>query len=148
TVMIERTRCAGLAAPLQLLNGSLLSERMWIVTFLPLETGVSDGYDEPSSPAHDRRHDGPQSVTLDPAILHLCGREVQPSFQLSTGSARHGGCPCLPAASDRAEVLLVTHQPGGVRPAVLLRHHARPKRGVRTDCLRQGAGEASAGSQP
>jgi len=50
---VERTRCAGLAAPLQLLNGSLLSERMWIVTFLPLETGVSDGYDEPSSPAHD-----------------------------------------------------------------------------------------------
>jgi hypothetical protein len=59
---------------------------MWIFIPLPLETGVSDGYDEPSSPAHDRGHDGPQSVALNAAILHLCGREVQPSFRFE---ARH-----------------------------------------------------------
>src|SRR4029077_6400953 len=91
---------------------SLLAGRTWTFTPLPLETGVSDGYDEPTSPAHGRGHDGAQSVTLDAAILHLCGREVQPSFRLSTGSARHGRCPCLSAASDRTEVFLVTHQPG------------------------------------
>jgi len=34
---------------------------MWIVTPIPLKTGVPDGYDEPSSPAHDRGHDDPQS---------------------------------------------------------------------------------------
>jgi hypothetical protein len=85
---------SGTAAEGELLNGSFLSERMWIITPLPLETGVSDGYDEPSAPAHDRGHDGPQSVALDPAFLHLCGCEVQPSFRLSTGSARHGRCPC------------------------------------------------------
>src|SRR5580704_10461161 len=85
---------------------------MWIVTAIPFKTGVSDGYDEPSSPAHDRGYDGPQSVALDPAILHLCGRQVQSAFQSSTGSAGHGGCPCISAASDSAKVLMVTHQSG------------------------------------
>src|SRR6202040_93704 len=82
---------SGTAATGELLIGSLLSERKWIVTPIPLKTGVPDGYDEPSSPAHDRGHDDPQYVALDPAILYLRGREVQPPFQLSTGSARHGG---------------------------------------------------------
>ena len=36
----------------------------------------------------------------------------------------------------------------GVRIAVLLRHHARSKGGVRADRRRQGTGEASAGPQP
>ena len=31
-----------------------------MVTSTPLRTGGPDGYDEPSSPAHDRRHDDPQ----------------------------------------------------------------------------------------
>src|ERR1700723_3578657 len=138
---------SGTAATGELLIGSLLSERMWIVTPIPLKTGVPDGYDEPSSPAHDRGHDDPQSVALDPAILYLRGREVQPPFQLSTGSARHGGYPCLSAASGRPEVLVVTHQSGGVRTAVLLRHHTLPKGGVRAHRRRQGAGEASADPQ-
>ena len=41
-------------------------------------------------------------------------------FNCRTGSARHGGCPCLPAQSDRPEVLVVARQSGGVRIAVLL----------------------------
>jgi hypothetical protein len=52
----------------ELLNGSLLSERIWIVTPLPLKTGVPDGNNEPYSSAHDRGHDSPQFVALDPAI--------------------------------------------------------------------------------
>src|SRR5271166_7144970 len=43
-------------------------------------TGGPDGHDEPSSPAHDRRHDDPQPFAGDAAIIHLRGREVQPPF--------------------------------------------------------------------
>src|SRR5208282_6050643 len=45
-----------------------------------LRTGGPDGYDEPSSPAHDRRHDDPQPLAGDAAILHLRGQKIQPTF--------------------------------------------------------------------
>ena len=44
------------------------------------QTGVTDGPVEPSSPSHDRRHDGPQHVAGDAAILRQRGFEVQPVF--------------------------------------------------------------------
>ena len=42
--------------------------------------GVTDGRVERSSPPHDRRHDGPQHVAGDAAVLHRRGFEVQPVF--------------------------------------------------------------------
>jgi hypothetical protein len=36
-----------------------LPERMWMLKPIP-QTGVADGPGEPSSPPHDRGHDGPQ----------------------------------------------------------------------------------------
>ena len=46
-------------------------------------------------------------------------------FSAAAGSARHGAGPRLPAPPDRPEALVVAHQPGRVRPALLLRRHAR-----------------------
>ena len=39
--------------------------------------------------------------------------------------------------------IVVAHQSGGVRIAVLLRHHTRPERGVRANRRWQGTAEAS-----
>jgi hypothetical protein len=39
-----------------------------------------DDQDEPPSPAHDRRHDSPQSVACNLAIVCACRCEVRPFF--------------------------------------------------------------------
>src|ERR1700722_17245950 len=72
---IERSRYCG--AHIEILW--LLPERMWMLKPIP-QTGVSDGRVEPSSPPHDRGHDGPEYVARDPAILHQRGFKVQPLF--------------------------------------------------------------------
>lgn len=41
---------------------------------------LSDGRDQPSSPPHDRGHDGPQPLAGDATILRPRGIEVQPVF--------------------------------------------------------------------
>src|SRR3954453_12068574 len=63
------------------------------------------------------------------------------------GSARHGAGGRLPAPSDCPEALVVAHQPGRVRSALLLRRHARAEGSRRADRQRPGAREASAGAQ-
>ena len=40
------------------------------------------------------------------------------------GPTGAGGCACLPAASHRAAAIVVAHQPGRLRTALLLRRHA------------------------
>src|SRR5271165_370160 len=102
-----------------------------MVTSTLLRTGGPDGYDEPSSPAHDRRHDNPQPLAGDPAVLHLRSQKVQSPFWKIAGSARHRGRPRISTASDRPEALLVAHQSNGLRAAVLLWRHAGPARGIR-----------------
>src|SRR5580658_10723151 len=104
-----------------------------MVTSTPLRTGGPDGYDEPSSPAHDRRHDDPQPLAGDAAILHLCGQKIQPPFWKIAGPARHRGYPCVSTPSDRPEALVVAHKSNGLRAAVLLWRHVGPAGGVRTD---------------
>src|SRR3954451_4665359 len=91
-------------------------------------TGAPDGHDEPSPSADDRGHDDPQSVAGDAAILSLRRCQIQPSFQRAAGSARHGAGPRLPAPPHRPEAVVVAHQPGRVRLALLLRRHARARR--------------------
>jgi hypothetical protein len=54
---------------------------------------LPDGPDEPSTPRHDRRDDGPQSVAGDAAILYQRGIEVQRIFWTSAGSVGIGGGP-------------------------------------------------------
>src|SRR3954452_3086259 len=120
---------------------------MEIVASPLFRTGAPDGHDEPSSSADDRGHDDPQSLAGDAAILSLRRCEVQPSFQPAAGSARHGAGPRLPAPPHRPEALVVAHQPGRVRPALLLRRHARAEGSRRADRQRPGAREASAGAQ-
>ena len=54
------------------------------------QTGVTDGPVEPSSPPHDRGHDGPQHVAGDAAILRQRGLEVQPIFRQVARAAEPG----------------------------------------------------------
>jgi hypothetical protein len=57
------------------------------------QTGVTGGRVEPSSPPHDRGHDGPQSVAGDPAILRRTGRtaDVRPRRNNQPRSAALSG---------------------------------------------------------
>ena len=82
--------------------------------------------DEPSAPPHDRRHDGPQSVAGDAAILPLCGGEVQPLFW-SLARTDWAWRRCVPSRSiwSRRRFVAST-EPDRLRAAVLLRRDARP----------------------
>src|SRR3954468_16913471 len=55
------------------------------------------------------------------------------SRHFSAPPARHGAGARLPAPSDCPEAPVVAHQPGRVRPALLLRRHAWAKRSRRAD---------------
>src|SRR6202453_5366611 len=66
-----------------------LPEKMWMLKPIP-QTGVADGPGEPSSPPHDRGHDGPQHVAGDAAILRQRGLEVQPIFRQVARAAEPG----------------------------------------------------------
>ena len=87
---------------------------------------------------HDRGHDDPQFVAVDATIVPLRGIEVQPAFWPLPGSARPGGCPCLPASSGCDGDLMASHEPDRLRAAVLLWHDAGPGCGARADCLCTG----------
>ena len=62
------------------------------------QTGVTDGPVEPSSPPHDRGHDGPQHVAGDAAILRQRGLEVQPIFRQVARAAEPGRRPRFPGS--------------------------------------------------
>src|ERR1700728_3176487 len=67
----------------------LLPGRMWMLKPIP-QTGVTDGPVEPSSPPHDRGHDGRQHVAGDAAILRQRGLEVPPIFRQVARAAEPG----------------------------------------------------------
>jgi hypothetical protein len=54
----------------------------------------------------------------DTAILHLRGRQVQPSLWSFAQSAGSRGCPRVSSASDCAAAFVVARQPDGVCPAM------------------------------
>src|ERR1700693_5750464 len=54
----------------------LLSERIAVVHTQSSDRRPRDGSDDRAASAHDRRHDGSQSLASNPTILRLRGREV------------------------------------------------------------------------
>src|SRR3546814_20888374 len=74
-----------------------------------------DGYDEPSAPADDRGHGGPQSVAGDAAILPARGGEVQSVFRALAGPAGSGGRAGVPGPPGVDRDLVAGAEPDGVR---------------------------------
>src|SRR3546814_533422 len=99
---------------------------MAVVSIRITRQEASDGRVEPSAPAHDRGHDGPQSIAGNAAILCPRGGEVQPIFQPLAGPARSGGRTCVPGASGLDGHLVARAEPDGLRPPVPLWRDARP----------------------
>ena len=60
-----------------------LSEGLRVVEAHPWRQENPDGRVEPSSPPHDRGHDGSQSVAGDATIVHPCGGEISQYFGCS-----------------------------------------------------------------
>ena len=118
---------------------------------IPLKTGVPDGYDEPSSPAHDRGHmiDPQGSVALDPAILYLMrGREVQPPFhhcrhriELGMEDIRAYQLPIWSTGSTRGHTSIRWR--AQLQRSLLRHHYFANKEAFEAHRRRQGAGEAS-----
>src|ERR1700724_1921046 len=121
----------------------LLSERIVVVPTQSSDRRSCNGSDDRAASTDDRRHDGSQPLASNSAILRLRGCQVQPFFWLFAGSAGDRGGSCLPASLGRAWLVVVAHQPGVVRIALLLRGDAGPTRGVRSHHQRQGAEEAN-----
>src|ERR1700674_4384027 len=93
---------------------------VWLSKANPKDRRAPYGRDEPSAPAYDRGHDGPQSVAGDATILRPRGLEVQPIFWPFSGSAGSGRRPGLPSPSGFDRDLLAGAEPDGLRAAVLL----------------------------
>ena len=71
----------------------------------------------------------------------------QPPLRQIARPGRTGGGSRLPAAPDRAEAIVGPHQPGDVRPALLLRGDARAQGGDRAHHLGPRAGQAAPGAE-
>jgi hypothetical protein len=112
----------------------LLPERMWMLKPIP-QTGVTDGPVEPSSPPHDRGHDGPQHVASDAAILRQRSLEVQPIFRQVARAAKPGRRSRFSGSPGLHEHLVAQSQPDRLRLAVLLWRHARRGRRSRAHPL-------------
>src|SRR3546814_595633 len=96
----------------------------------------SDGRVEPSTPAHDRGHDGPQPVAGDATILPARGGEVQPVLRALAGPAGPGGRAGVPGPPGADREVVGGAEPAGVRSAVLLRPPARARSAPGTASLR------------
>ena len=73
-------------------------------------------------------------------------RKFSRHFGSIARSSRRRGCPGLSTASHCQEALLVSHQPGGLRTAVLFWRYDGPGGCVRADRQWEGAGKAAARS--
>jgi integrase len=82
-------------------------------------TGVTDGPVEPSSPPHDRGHDGPQHVAGDAAILRQRGLEVRPIFRQVARAAEPGRRSRFSGSLGLLGHLVAQSQPDRLRLAVL-----------------------------
>ena len=89
-------------------------------------------------------------------IEDMTVRNLSPATQQSylyavAKFSRHFSVPPAQLGTEQVRAyqlqLVVAHQPGRVRPALLLRRHARAEGSRRADRQRQGAREASAGAQ-
>ena len=78
----------------------------------------------------------PEHVAGDAAILHQRGFEVQPVFRPLAGATGSGGRPRLPGPSGFDRHFVAQSEPNRLRPAFLLRRHARRGRSSRADPLR------------
>ena len=95
-----------------------------------LRTGAFDERqaDQRSSPPHDRGHDGPELQRQDPARLYPAHRDL---CQISRPLARYRDRrrhPPLPACAGRAGRAAPEDERAGLGVALLLHHHARPRR--------------------
>jgi len=125
----------------------LLSERIVVVPTQSSDRRSCNGSDDRAASTDDRRHDGSQPLASNSAILRLRGCQVQPFFWLFAGSPGDRGGSRLPASLGRAWLVVVAHQSGVVRLALLLRRDAGPARGVRSHHQRQGAEETAGSAQ-
>ena len=138
--VIERTRSRGIWCELvceeRTPDGRVFSVEARPLIRRPSADGDEDeDTPEPATLAHDRRHDGAQSVTSHTAIVPLCGGQVQPPFQALSRPAGYRGRTSLSGPPRFTGDILAFPQSDGPRAALFLWRDLELVRDTGTDHL-------------